>query len=134
MVAGLVAVGAVVVLFAVVVRGSQAVALFQASNADALGATVIALAQLVYLPTLIVWALAFAAGPGFVLGAGSSVAPGSGHLGVVPGIPVLALAPPDASPWYLLLVLLPIGVGALAGVMLRAGWPAMPSRRGSSSW
>jgi hypothetical protein len=119
-IAGLAGIGALVVLFAVLLRGSEAVALFQASNVDALGATVIALGQLVYLPTLVVWAVSFAAGPGFSIGADASVAPGSGQTGVVPGIPALALAPPDASSWYLLLVLLPIGVGALAGWILRA--------------
>ncbi|MEN2740441.1 DUF6350 family protein [Microbacterium sp. X-17] len=119
-VAGLAGVGALVVLFAVLLRGSEAIALFQTANVDGLGATVVALGQLVYLPTLVAWAVSFAAGPGFAIGADASVAPGSGQVGVVPGIPVLALAPPDASSWYLLLVLLPIGVGALAGWVLRA--------------
>jgi hypothetical protein len=117
--AGLVGVGAFVLLIAVLTRGSEAVALFQASNADALGATVVALGQLVYVPTLVAWGVAFVAGPGFAIG-DASVAPGADGLGVLPGIPALGLVPPASSSWLLAGVLLPVAVGALAGWILRA--------------
>src|SRR3546814_4303619 len=101
-------------------RGGQVVALFEAGNVDAVGATVVALAQLAYLPTLVVWGAAFAAGPGFAVGAGSAVSPSGTQLGVIPGIPVLGAVPDSTSPWLLLLALLPVGVGALTGWMLRS--------------
>jgi hypothetical protein len=119
-VVGLIGVGALVVGVAVLLRGGQIVALFEAGHVDAVGATVLALAQLAYLPTLVVWGTAFAAGPGFALGTGTAVSPAGTQLGVVPGIPVLGAVPESTSPWMLLLALLPVAVGALAGWILRS--------------
>lgn len=117
---GLVGVGGLVLAVAVIARGGEVVALFQAGNVDVVGAIVIALGQLAYLPTLLVWALGFAAGPGFAVGTGTAVSPSGTQLGVVPGIPVLGAVPETTSTWLLLLVLLPVGVGALTGWMLRS--------------
>lgn len=121
---GLVSVGAVVVVAGLIARSTQIIALFQAMNVDAVGATVIALAQLAYLPTLLVWGLSFAAGPGFAVGADTAVTPAGTQVGVLPGIPVLGAVPESTTPWLLLLALLPIAVGALTGWILRAHLPA----------
>ncbi len=121
---GLIGVGALVLTVAVFAGGGQIVALFQAGNVDAVGAIVLALGQLAYLPTLVVWALSFAAGPGFALGTGTAVSPSGTQLGVLPGLPVLGAVPESTTPWLLLLALLPIAVGALAGWMLRSRFAA----------
>lgn len=121
---GLVGVGALVVAVAVLGRAGQVVALFEAGNVDAVGATVLALGQLAYLPTLVVWGVSFAAGPGFALGTGTAVSPAGTQLGVVPGIPVLGAVPESTSPWMLLLALLPIVVGAFTGWTLRSRFAA----------
>ena len=109
-------------------RGGEVVALFQASRVDALGATVMTLAQLVYLPTLIVWAASWLAGPGFAVGAGTAVSPAGTQLGVVPGIPVFGLLPENSSIWMLIVVLIPIAAGAFAGwaVRSRLVWEGTP--------
>ncbi len=120
---GLVAVGAVVVVAGLIARSTQVIGLYQASNADGIGATVIALGQLVYLPTLVLWALAFVAGPGFALGTDTAVTPAATQVGALPGIPVLGAVPDSTSSWLLLLVLLPVGVGALTGWILRSRMP-----------
>lgn len=120
---GLVSVGAVVVVAGLIARASQVIGLYQASNADGIGATVIALGQLLYLPTLVLWALSFAAGPGFALGTDTAVTPAATQVGALPGIPVLGAVPDATSSWLLLLVLLPIGVGALTGWILRSRMP-----------
>lgn len=122
---GLVAVGGVVVAAGLVARGTQIITLFQASNVDGIGATVLALGQLVYLPTLVAWAVAFAAGPGFALGTDTAVTPAATQVGAVPGIPILGIIPESTTPWLLLLALLPVAVGALTGWILRS---AMPER------
>lgn len=119
-VVGLVGLGALVTAVAIVLRGGEVVALFQAGNVDALGATVITLAQLAYLPTLVVWGMAFAAGPGFVVGDGGVVSPSGTQVGVVPGIPILGILPESTSPWLLLLALVPVGLGAFAGWIARS--------------
>ncbi|MFK3676320.1 DUF6350 family protein [Microbacterium sp. NPDC090218] len=111
-------------------RGGEVVALFQAARVDALGATVMTLAQLAYLPTLIVWAASWLAGPGFAVGAGTAVSPAGTQLGVVPGIPVFGLLPENSSIWMLIVVLIPIGAGAFAGwaVRSRLVWEGTPLR------
>lgn len=119
-VTGLVAIGAAVLGLALIARAPNIVALSQAGNLDAGGAAVLALAQLLYLPTLLVWALSFVAGPGVGLGAGSVVSPAGTQLGVLPGVPILGVLPEGTSTWYLLLALLPIAVGAFAGWVTRS--------------
>ncbi|MFS0733794.1 DUF6350 family protein [Microbacterium sp. 1P10UB] len=119
-VAGFVGVGALAVAVAVVAGGAQVVSLFEAGHMDVAGVTVTALGQLAFLPTLIVWAAAFLAGPGFALGTSTSVSPVGTQLGVIPGIPVLGAVPQLDSPWFLLTALLPVALGALAGWAVRS--------------
>lgn len=117
--AGLVAVGAAVTAVGVVAGGGRMVALFEAAHVDLAGAIVVGVGQLAYLPTLVIWGAAYAAGPGFALGAGTTVSPGGTDLGVVPGIPVLGIIPEEPSAWLLLLALLVIAAGAAAGWIAR---------------
>lgn len=109
-------------------RGGEVVALFQAARVDALGATVMTLAQLAYLPTMIVWAASWLAGPGFAVGAGTAVSPAGTQLGVVPGIPLFGLLPENSSFWMLIVVLVPVAAGAFAGwaVRSRLVWEGTP--------
>jgi len=101
-------------------RGDRIIALFQAAHVDALGATLLTIGHLAYLPTLIAWAVAWVAGPGFALGTGTAVSPAGTQLGVVPGIPLLGAVPEISEPWLLVLVLVPIAAGALAGWVCRS--------------
>ncbi len=117
---GLVGVGAAVLAVAVAVGAGRILALFEAAHVDLVGAIVVAAGQLLYLPAMIVWGAAYAAGPGFAVGVGTAVSPGGTALGVVPGIPVLGAIPEQPSPWLLLLALAVVAVGALAGAVGRA--------------
>lgn len=119
-IAGMLGLGALLVAIALLLRGAEVVALFQTSNVDGLGATVMTLGQLAYLPTLVVWALSFIAGPGFAIGAGTAVSPAGTQLGVLPGIPLLGAVPESTNGWMLLLALLPIALGAFAGWVARS--------------
>lgn len=119
-VVGLIGVGATATFVAIITGGGEIIALFEAGQVDALGATAITLGQLAYLPTLVVWAVSFVAGPGFALGVGTSVSPASTTVGVIPGIPVLGAIPETSSPWWLLLALLPVALGAFAGWIARS--------------
>jgi len=101
-------------------RGGEVVALFESLRVDALGATMITLAHFAYLPTMLGWALAWMAGPGFAVGVGTSVTPVGAQLGVVPGIPAFGLLPDDGSVWMLVVVLIPVAAGAYAGWMVRS--------------
>ncbi|WP_341975619.1 DUF6350 family protein [Microbacterium sp. LTA6] len=116
----------------VVLRGGEVVALFEAARVDLLGVAVLALGHLAYLPTLIVWAASWLAGPGFSVGLGTAVSPAGTQLGVVPGIPVLGLLPENGSIWMLVVVIVPIAAGAVAGwaVRSRLVWEGTPLRIG----
>src|SRR5690606_24741878 len=91
--------GALGVAVMTVLRGGEVVALFESARVDALGATILTLGHLAYLPTLVVWAASWLAGPGFAVGVGTAVSPAGTQLGVVPGIPVLGLLPENSSIW-----------------------------------
>lgn len=117
---GLLGLGALAVAVALLVGGGDVIALFEAGHMDALGATVTTLAQLAYLPNLAIWAFCYIAGPGFALGVDTAVSPSGTQVGVVPGIPVFGAVPESSSPWLLLLALLPVALGALAGWIARS--------------
>lgn len=124
-VVGLVGVGALGLTVVLWARGGEIIALFEASHVDALGATLVTLGQLAYLPTLVVWAISFIAGPGFAIGAQTTVAPAGTQVGVLPGIPVLGAVPDTSTPWLLLLGLLPVAVGVFAGWITRSRLAAL---------
>ncbi|WP_309102126.1 DUF6350 family protein [Microbacterium sp.] len=119
---------AVAVAVMTLLRGGEVVALFEAARVDILGATVITLGHLAYVPTLIVWAASWLAGPGFSVGVGTAVSPAGTQLGVVPGIPVLGLLPENSSIWMLIVIIVPIAAGAVAGwaVRSRLVWEGTP--------
>ena len=112
--------GAVAVVVSVFARAGDVIALFQAARVDALGAFMLTLVHLAYLPTMIIWAVSWLAGPGFAVGTGTAVSPAGTELGVVPGLPALGLLPENAAPWMLVSILVPVGAGALAGWMVRS--------------
>lgn len=113
--AGFVALGSLVLAVLFLFRSGEIIALTQASHADLIGVVVLSLGALLYLPTLVVWFGSFAAGPGFAVGTGTTVAPAGTDLGVIPGIPVLGVVPATTSAWVLLLALVVVGIGAFAG-------------------
>jgi Family of unknown function (DUF6350) len=86
------------------------------------GAALLLLAQLVYLPNAIIWAVAYALGPGFAFGTGTVVAATGSSLGAVPAFPMLAALPSGARAagpsWVPVLVLaVPYLAGVLGGVV-----------------
>jgi hypothetical protein len=79
-----------------------------------------AVVSIAYVPNLVVWGSAWSVGPGFAVGAKTSVALSGVHLGAVPALPLFAALPRDgAAPALgLLAVVGPIGGGLLAGWLL----------------
>jgi hypothetical protein len=59
----------------------------------AVGAALLLLAQLAYVPNAIAWAISFMLGPGFAFGTGTVVAPTGSALGQLPAFPMLAALP-----------------------------------------
>ncbi|TQK18884.1 hypothetical protein FBY40_1373 [Microbacterium sp. SLBN-154] len=133
-VTGFIGAGAALLTVALVAHGPQVVALSQAGNVDVLGASVIALGQLAYLPTLVIWAASFIAGPGFAVGAATTVAPAGTQVGVLPPVPLLGVIPESTTSWLLLLALVPVALGALAGWMVRSRLVADHPRAIADGW
>lgn len=84
------------------------------------GAVLLAALTLGYLPTAIVWTMAYAIGPGITISAGTTLsayaAPSSATL---PGFPLLAALPQTAPAGAAFLPIMVVAAGALAGVVLR---------------
>ncbi|WP_460447381.1 cell division protein PerM, partial [Angustibacter aerolatus] len=110
-------VAALLVLVAVVVGHDRVLTLHRALDAGVVGGGLLALAQAALLPDLVGWAVGFVAGPGFALGAGTSVTTGGSSLGLLPLVPVLGAVPPSGALPSVLVVLplLPVLAGAVAG-------------------
>ncbi|MBO3083663.1 cell division protein PerM [Cellulomonas fengjieae] len=84
---------------------------------DAVGGVVLAVAELAYLPNLVVWALTWVTGSGFSVGEGTLFAPDEVIGGALPAVPMLgALPAPDiAGPVTSLVPLVLVAVGAQVG-------------------
>lgn len=115
-VVGLAALGVAV---AIVVGYVEIVTLSQGLQLDLLGLVVLFLLSLAMLPIAWIWAIAWFAGPGFGIGAGTSVTPFETLLGPLPALPLFG-AVPHGWGWAgglapALIVLVGVVVGALAG-------------------
>jgi hypothetical protein len=86
------------------------------------GAVLLLLAQLAYVPNAVIWAVAYALGPGFAFGTGTVVAPTGSALGPVPVFPMLAALPAGARSvgpaWLPVLILaVPYLAGVFGGIV-----------------
>jgi Family of unknown function (DUF6350) len=105
---------------------SKVLAAYHAGIAGQVGLTLVCV---VYGPNLAVWAASYLVGPGFALGAGTTVTAARVSLGTVPALPVLAGVPArPMSDWAALLLAVPLAAGMVAGWLLvrrrsRAGAP-----------
>jgi len=101
------------------------------------GAALLLIAQLAYVPNAVVWAISFTLGPGFAFGTGTVVAPTGSALGSLPSFPLLAALPPGTQagvptgvhqgvpPWLSVAVLaVPYLAGALGGLLMTRAAPA----------
>lgn len=77
------------------------------------------LLSLAYLPNLLVWTLAYVAGPGFSVGGAIGANPFADGAGLLPGVPLLGAVPSDPPAAAPLLLLLPVLAGVIGAVVLR---------------
>jgi hypothetical protein len=98
------------------------------------GTLFLLLGSVLYVPTAAVWGLAYAVGPGFAVGAGTSVSVAGADLGAVPAFPLLAALPEGTGAGAGLIALTaPVVAGLVGAVLLHraAGRPGAPDL---SSW
>lgn len=114
-----VAVAAVLVALLFVLRFSDMIGLYEALHTEVVGGIALTAGQLAVLPNLVLWAVAWLAGPGFAIGVGSHVSPVGTALGPIPALPVFGALPTGDSAFGFAGVLVPVVAGFLAGVAVR---------------
>lgn len=125
--AGLAALASLVLLAALlttlwVVTGRTMIAeMVQGMRMDAVGGVVLAVGELAYVPTLVLWAFSWLAGPGFAVGTGTVFGVAEVQAGALPAVPLLgALPEPDVVGGVLVLVpVVTVLAGAVAALVLR---------------
>ncbi len=127
----LVTLGAVLVLLSVLVRFGEVVHVTGELAAGVVGVVALSLVQVLALPNLALWALAFTAGPGFSVTEGAHAGLSGVESGLLPMVPALAAVPgPGSFPWPAhLLVLLPVAVGAAIARRCLSAMPRLARTR-----
>ncbi|MBX7443023.1 MULTISPECIES: DUF6350 family protein [unclassified Arthrobacter] len=119
--AGFVAVAAALTLAAVLlavdlfIHWNLVVAVYEALDPGPVGGAALTIAQLGFLPNLVVFALAWTSGAGFAMGAGSQVGPLGTAVGPLPSVPVLAAIPSGPLDYAFVALIVPVLAGAVAG-------------------
>jgi hypothetical protein len=127
-VAALVAAGLALLLVVLVGRAGRFAELVGALQPGFVGGVILLLGCVLLLPNGALWTVAYVAGPGFTVGAGTGVSPFGVTLGPVPSFPLLAALPGDGVPAPVVraVLLLPVLAGVLAGWVVGRRLPAAP--------
>jgi hypothetical protein len=125
----LVAVGAALTGAALAAHLGRFGSINEALAPGAVGAGLLLLAQVGYLPNAIIWAISFTLGPGFAFGTGTVVAPAGSALGPLPAFPMLAALPAGPHPAVpaalsAALLAVPYVAGAFGGLLVARSAPA----------
>ncbi len=118
-VTGIIGVSAVLFGLLLVVNFGLVTSLYQSAQLGVVGGATTTLAQIVFVPNLVVWTASWLIGPGFALGAGSSISPVNTIVGPVPGLPVLGAVPSGDFALGFLGLLVPVLIGFLAAMLVR---------------
>ncbi|TDD72862.1 hypothetical protein E1293_32280 [Actinomadura darangshiensis] len=131
----LLASGALLVAGSLAMHMADAGDLYDMLAPGVVGGVLLLLVQLAYLPNAAIWGMAYAVGPGFSVGAGTSVSPTGVFLDAVPAFPPLAALPqPGPAPAISLLALAaPFVAGAVGGVLTIRSLPS-PVSEGAPLW
>ncbi len=111
--------GVLIFLVSLAFHFSEAKNLYDVLRPGVVGGVLLSVIALVYLPNAALWAASYAVGPGFAVGAGTSVSPSGIFIGVIPSFPPLAALPqPGPAPVVSLFALaVPFVAGAVGGVL-----------------
>ncbi|UOD82342.1 DUF6350 family protein [Paenarthrobacter ureafaciens] len=91
------------------------IAVYEGLKAGALGGAVLTIAQLGFLPNLVIFTLAWSSGAGFSLGVGSTVGPLGSAVGPLPAVPIFGALPAGQLDLGGMALALPVVAGILAG-------------------
>lgn len=123
------AVSAVLSAILVAIGYSEVIRIYESLQAGILGGVLLTILQLLLLPNIVIWVSAWLAGPGFMIGTGSSVSPVGTQLGPIPAVPIFGAIPEGGHGLAFLGLLVPVLAGFLVGIALRS-----TSRRLAAVW
>lgn len=116
----LVAMAGVLLAAAVIMSVDEMTALLVGLDAGPSGLLLLAVLTLAYLPTALMWAIAYLLGPGVFVSTGVVVSPyADSAVAALPGFPLLAALPGEVPAGTALLPMAGVAAGALAGALLR---------------
>lgn len=95
------------------------ISLYEQLQTGVVGGIALTVGQLAFLPNLVIWMASWLIGPGFAIGAGSSVNPIGTALGPLPGLPLFGVIPSHGFSFGLVGIVVPLVAGFLAGALLR---------------
>ena len=114
--------GGFFLLLSVIVSWSQIRGIDQLLlSTSAFDSIMIVLAQLLFIPNAIVWALSWLSGPGFYLGSDALHSPTSAPVGPIPAIPLFGATPASAPGNWVVFALVLFGVALGVYLRLRKG-------------
>jgi hypothetical protein len=117
----IVAIAALLYAVILAIHFSRVTSMLELLDAGPVGSVVLFAICLMLLPNVLLYVVAFLAGPGFQLGVGTSIAPTGVDVGNLPALPLLAAVPSDgATSTYLLVLtaLVPLAAGVVAGLVI----------------
>lgn len=125
--------GAVIVGAGLAMHAGRAATVMHSLDGGVSASLLMAVVSMAYLPNVAIWGSAFAVGPGFAVGAKTSVTLGGVHLGALPAVPLLAALPANGAPPTIarLVIFAPIGAGLLAGWLLARSRKRAPNIDGA---
>jgi len=114
---GLVVVASALLAAALIAGYTQVLTLYETLHTEVLGGIALTLGQLALLPDLIVWTIAWIAGPGFSVGTGSIAGPFTTALGPLPPVPAFGAIPATSGGAAWLAIVLVLVVGLVVGFL-----------------
>ena len=103
--------------------------LYEVLKPGVVGGVLVTVVAVAYLPNAAIWAVSYAVGPGFAVGAGTSVSPSGVFMGMIPSFPSFAAIPsPGPAPLISLLALAaPFAAGVVGGHLTIRALPSAAS-------
>lgn len=118
-VAALIAVAALVVTVSIAINFSGIVSLYETAQLGVVGGIAVTIAQIAFMPNIVIWAASWLVGPGFSLGTGSIVSPSGTITGPVPSVPILGVLPDTDLAFGFIGLGVPLIAGFIAALAVR---------------
>ncbi|WP_167131125.1 cell division protein PerM [Paramicrobacterium chengjingii] len=108
-----------VVTVSIALGFSSVVSLYEAAQVGVVGGVAVTIAQIAFMPNIVIWTASWLVGPGFTLGEGSIVSPSGTITGPVPSIPLLGSLPSNDLAFGFLGLAVPLIAGFIAALSAR---------------